>query len=125
MTEIWEACERAHAEVAAMVRHILDESSNPKDVIGIEIQDSRIHVMKQVAAEKVKDPALRHKQWFNDYTKMGWVYGDRFDADKKIHPNLLPWNELPKEVKIKADIFTVFAGLADKLSTLAEAKKTS
>jgi hypothetical protein len=37
----------------------------------------------------------QHNTWMNDKINDGWVYGEVKDADKKTHPCIVPFNELP------------------------------
>jgi len=37
----------------------------------------------------------QHNAWMNDKINDGWVYGEVKDADKKTHPCIVPFNELP------------------------------
>lgn len=37
----------------------------------------------------------QHNAWMADKIKDGWVYGEVKDAEKKTHPCLVPFGELP------------------------------
>nr|WP_083332737.1 RyR domain-containing protein [Hyphomonas sp. Mor2] len=37
----------------------------------------------------------QHEQWMEQKHADGWVFGETRDNDKKIHPSLVPFNELP------------------------------
>lgn len=37
----------------------------------------------------------QHNAWMDDKTKDGWVYGPVKDAEKKTHPCIVPFEELP------------------------------
>lgn len=39
--------------------------------------------------------SAQHDAWSADKVADGWVYGDVKDGDKKTHPCLVPFNELP------------------------------
>lgn len=41
---------------------------------------------------------LEHERWMADRLLQGWTYGPR-DVEKKTNANLLPWLELPAEVR--------------------------
>ena len=45
-------------------------------------------------------PEQNHENWMKCKTEQGWVYGEVKDFEKKTHPDLVPFNELPK---IEAD----------------------
>jgi hypothetical protein len=44
---------------------------------------------------------LEHERWSTERRRDGWTYGTVRDAEKKIHPDLLPWDELSEPVKQK------------------------
>lgn len=50
-----------------------------------------------------------HEKWM-DYKKVeGWGYGAVKDVDKKLHPNLLPWDQLLDDQKLKDALFQAVA----------------
>ena len=50
-------------------------------------------------------PEQSHAAWMEHKVKDGWVYGEVKDAEKKTHPCIRPWAELPVEQRIKDHIF--------------------
>jgi len=50
-------------------------------------------------------PAESHMRWLSSKKADGWVYGEVKDAEKKIHPCMKPYDELPTEQKAKDFIF--------------------
>lgn len=46
-----------------------------------------------------------HENWMKHKLADGWVYGPEKNADKKTHPCLVPFSELPKEQRIKDYLF--------------------
>ncbi len=46
-----------------------------------------------------------HDYWMKYKLSEGWVYGEEKDAEKKTHPFLVPYNDLPPEQKIKDSLF--------------------
>ena len=42
-----------------------------------------------------------HARWMQAKIEAGWQYGPEKDGEKKLHPDLLPWDELPEEEKEK------------------------
>lgn len=48
---------------------------------------------------RLKNPdapaSAQHDAWSYDKKANGWVYGEIKDAEKKTHPCLVPFNELP------------------------------
>ena len=50
-------------------------------------------------------PSAQHEAWLQDKVKDGWIYGEVKDADKKEHPCLVPYEELPLEQRTKDYLF--------------------
>ena len=46
-----------------------------------------------------------HDAWMAEKVATGWVYGPVKDAEKKTHPCIVPFNELPKEQQVKDALF--------------------
>ena len=40
-----------------------------------------------------------HEVWAESRLSQGWTYGDKRDDEKKTHPCLVPYEELPEEEK--------------------------
>lgn len=57
----------------------------------------------------IKDPTTRaeegHALWLAMKQKEGWVYGEKKDVEKKEHPCLLPYDQLPPEQQAKDHLF--------------------
>lgn len=51
-------------------------------------------------------PEASHESWMNLKRGEGWVYGETKDPEKKTHPCLLPFYDLPKEQQLKDHLFT-------------------
>lgn len=50
-------------------------------------------------------PEELHESWRNFKLADGWVYGETKDAEKKTHPCLLPYEDLPETQKLKDFLF--------------------
>lgn len=50
-------------------------------------------------------PIESHERWVAGKRAQGWVYGPVKDAERKTHPCLLPWQELPQGDKVKDVLF--------------------
>jgi hypothetical protein len=50
-------------------------------------------------------PEASHLSWMNEKYNTGWVYGEVKDPEKKEHPCLVPFDQLPKEQQAKDYIF--------------------
>lgn len=50
-------------------------------------------------------PEQSHAAWLAQKLAEGWAYGEDKDAEQKLHPCCLPYDELPAEQKAKDHIF--------------------
>ena len=65
-----------------------------------------VNVMeKYIKDEKLPTPKESHDIWMKSYLEMGWRYGRTRDPEKKLHPDLVPYYELPKDERDKDAIF--------------------
>lgn len=51
-------------------------------------------------------PEQSHENWLKEKMASGWVWGAVKNPDKKEHPCMVPYYELPKEQQIKDAFFT-------------------
>ena len=51
-------------------------------------------------------PDAQHNAWSAEKVAQGWVYGDVKDAEKKTHPCLVPFEELPLFQQKKDKLFS-------------------
>jgi len=59
-------------------------------------------VMYQFTPTEVEKLAiLEHERWMQEKLAAGWRYGSPRDDGKKLHPSLIPWEELPESEKDK------------------------
>lgn len=47
-----------------------------------------------------------HEEWMKAQEDDGWVYGEKIDIAKKIHPLLLPYSDIPSKIRIRGVLFT-------------------
>lgn len=64
----------------------------PINTTGIELSDD----LKQLAELLAKNV---HDVWAKSRISQGWKYGDKRDDDKRTHPCLVPYEELPEVEK--------------------------
>lgn len=50
-------------------------------------------------------PSESHESWLAEKARTGWVYGKVKDVDKKTHPCIMPYFELPREGQLKDVLF--------------------
>lgn len=62
-------------------------------------------IEKYLLQDKLPTPEEAHDSWMQSYLDMGWKYGKTRDVDKKTHPDMLPFYELPQDERDKDAIF--------------------
>jgi len=50
-------------------------------------------------------PSAQHEAWLRDKEASGWKYGPVKDAEKREHPCMVPYQELPFEQRLKDRLF--------------------
>jgi len=50
-------------------------------------------------------PEASHERWLSQKVADGWVYGEVKDPERKIHPCIRPYAELPVEQRAKYHLF--------------------
>lgn len=51
------------------------------------------------------DPSASHQSWYDEKKADGWIYGPVKDVEKKEHPCMVAYSQLPKEQQAKDYIF--------------------
>lgn len=51
------------------------------------------------------DAQSQHEVWMGDKIRDGWVYGPVKDPEKKTHPCLVPYSQLPESQRRKDHLF--------------------
>ena len=67
-----------------------------------------------IVAKNVTSPEDSHRQWLRHKRAEGWRYGPDKDPDKKLHPCMVPYEDLPLDQRIKDELFfTVVTTVVD------------
>jgi len=53
-----------------------------------------------------------HDSWMEKYFEMGWVYGEEYDPKNRVHPDLVPYNDLDPKEKVKDEVFVMLVKIA-------------
>jgi len=57
-------------------------------------------VVSEIPEEVVEVLAMiEHEAWMKERTEAGWIYGLAKSTKKKISPHLIPYDDLPEEIK--------------------------
>lgn len=63
------------------------------------IDTSDVAVDEEIAEISERLAENTHEVWAKGRVDEGWVYGETLDRDKKVHPLLVPYRELPESEK--------------------------
>ena len=69
-------------------------------------------IIKQCGDKRTLSAEKLHENWMKAYYDMGWVYGEVYDREKRIHPDLVPYNALGKLERDKDVIFMALCDIA-------------
>jgi DNA-binding transcriptional MerR regulator len=69
-----------------------------------QIRESTASVVEALANPQ-RTPEENHQGWYERLVADGWTYGEVKDADAKTHPDLLPFDQLPRYEQLKDKLF--------------------
>lgn len=69
-------------------------------------------IERQMGQQRSASPAELHGSWMQAYLDRGWVYGDTYDAAKRKHPDLVPYDDLGTLEKDKDAVFVALCEIA-------------
>jgi len=69
-------------------------------------------IERQCGAQRSTSPEELHGSWMQAYFAMGWVYGERYDREAKIHPDLVPYAQLGQLERDKDAVFVALCEIA-------------
>lgn len=89
---------------APIIPVIWDEREQP-------FKDQFLKVIeRQCGEQRSNSPEELHGSWMQAYFAMGWIYGEKYDRENKIHPDLVPYAQLGQ---LEQDKDAVFAALCE------------
>lgn len=68
-------------------------------------QDSASMGVQRILQNPILTPEQCHQNWMEFKAGEGWTYGETKDVEKKQHPCMVPFAELPPEFKAKDELF--------------------
>ncbi len=78
-----------------------------------EFRDQFVGVIKRQCGEsRSRSAAELHGDWMQTYFDMGWAYGEKYDREKKTHPDLVPYAELDQKERDKDEVFIALCEIA-------------
>lgn len=69
-------------------------------------------IERQCGEQRSTSPEELHGSWMQAYLTMGWVYGDVYDREKRIHPDLVPYALLGQLERDKDAVFVALCEIA-------------
>jgi len=69
-------------------------------------------IERQCGDQRSKSPEELHGSWMQAYFAMGWVYGEKYDREKKTHPDLVPYSDLEQLEQDKDAVFIALCEIA-------------
>lgn len=98
--KIAEVCHEANR---VLQKHLGDPMNLEWDALDGETKQSATQGV--MAAQDGKTPEELHEDWMIFKKQHGWVFGDVKNVEKKTHPCLVAYSELPDEQKVKDFLF--------------------
>lgn len=69
-------------------------------------------IKRQCGEKRSRSPEELHGSWMSAYFAMGWIYGEKYDPEKKTHPDLVPYAELGQLERDKDAVFIALCEIA-------------
>ena len=80
-------------------------------------------IERQCGEQRSRSPEELHGSWMQAYLTMGWVYGEVYDREKRIHPDLVPYAELGQLERDKDAVFVALCEIARQFIYVVGAMK--
>ena len=78
-----------------------------------DFKDQFLEVIeRQCGEQRSNSPEELHGSWMQAYFTMGWTYGEEYDRENKIHPDLVPYNQLGQLERDKDAVFVALCEIA-------------
>lgn len=69
-------------------------------------------IERQCGENRSMSPEELHGSWMQSYLTMGWVYGEVYNREKRIHPDLVPYAQLGQLERDKDAVFIALCEIA-------------
>ncbi len=104
--EVIEKIARVSHEINRVYCRSIGDDSQPTWEQAPEWQrDSAKEGVLKILNKQVRNPQESHQSWLAHKQLHGWVYGPEKNPDKKEHPCMVPYEELPAEQRLKDAFF--------------------
>lgn len=103
---VYEAC---RLEAIASRRPIVPEPFHDRDKA---FKANMVSTVERICTNPDTTPEREHESWVRAYETMGWRYGPVRDPGAKIHPDMVPFAELPVKEQEKDAVFLALCAIA-------------
>ena len=69
-------------------------------------------IERQCGEQRSQSPEELHGSWMQSYFSMGWKFGEKYNREKKVHPDLVPYSQLEKLEQDKDSVFVALCEIA-------------
>ena len=69
-------------------------------------------IERQCGPQRSNSPEELHGSWMQAYFAMGWVHGEKYDREKRVHPDLVPYAQLGQLERDKDAVFVALCEIA-------------
>ena len=69
-------------------------------------------IARQMGSQRSSSPEELHDSWMQAYYALGWVYGETYDREKRVHPDLVPYAQLGILERDKDAVFVALCEIA-------------
>ena len=69
-------------------------------------------VARQCSDQRSRSPEELHGSWMQAYLNMGWRWGEQYDREAKVHPDLVPYADLNPLERDKDAVFVALCEIA-------------
>ncbi len=69
-------------------------------------------IERQCGPDRSSSPEELHGSWMQAYFAMGWKYGEAYDRENRIHPDLVPYARLGQLEQDKDSVFVALCEIA-------------
>ena len=69
-------------------------------------------IERQCGQDRSSSPEELHGSWMQAYYAMGWKYGEKYDREAKVHPDLVPYAKLGQLERDKDAVFVALCEIA-------------
>lgn len=83
-------------------------------------KSSAVDGVRHLQENPLVTPRELHENWMRDKQEDGWAYGDYKDPDRKKHPCMIPYQDLPQDDKVKDYLFSAVVKVLTEINEETE-----